>query len=61
MFVPSEKQRDSMLKYEERDFAMREKSIAEEREDPGRTLPKVGTVAQRVHCGLTDILPFEAY
>ena len=50
-----------MLKYEERDFAMREKSIAEEREDPGRTLPKVGTVAQRVHCGLTDILPFEAY
>ena len=43
MFVPSKRQRESMLKYEVHDFAMREGIIAQGQEDPGRTFPKVGT------------------
>jgi len=61
VFVPGERQRVSMLEYEERDFAMREESIAQGRGDPDRTFPKVVTVGHVVHCGLANILPFEAF
>jgi len=38
-----------------------ERRASQGRGDPGRTFPKVVTVGHVVHCGLANILPFEAF
>ena len=56
LFLVKDRLDAEALKYKERDFAMREESIAHV-----RMFPKVGTVAYVVHSVLADILPFEAF
>ena len=41
VLVPSQEQREIMLRHEEEDFAMRENILAHGRPDPGRSLPNV--------------------
>ena len=41
VLVPSKRQRELMLEYEKRNFAMREESLAQRGVDPGRTFPQV--------------------
>ena len=61
VLVPSRRQRGLMREYEERNFAMREESLAQGCGDPGRTLPEVSTIENIVVCRPTDMPPFEAH
>jgi hypothetical protein len=44
-----------MREYEERNFAMREESLAQGRGDPGRTFPNVSTIGNIAVDGLADM------
>jgi hypothetical protein len=55
VLVPSQQQRVLMREYEERNFAMREESLAQGRGDPGRTFPNVSTIGNIAVDGLADM------
>lgn len=60
VFVPSRRQRESMLEHELRNFAMREGIIARGGRDPGRSFPEVSSIGNLWLCGLADMQPSEA-
>ena len=61
VLVPSKQQRELLLEYEHRDFAMREEILAHGGGDPGRTFPAVSTTGDTALYGLADTPPFGAH
>ena len=61
VLVPSKQQRELLLEYEHRDFAMREEILAHGGGNPGRTFPAVSTTGDTALYGLADTPPFGAH